>query len=155
MGAWGLPGTFPTGAVKRAIQDNVPSQAGEWNRNKVNDLYLLYKDGIQDGMKPYQQGQTGILTWMRSRTNVPDAQVSMFLYTLYTLAQDGRIDQQYWDIQIQEERAILPNIIPDIPGTITKTLSTVKWVSIAAVVLVGGYYALPFFKKMTKSKRRK
>lgn len=149
IGPWPVPFTFPTWPVLNAIKEALPATGDQWNTSKVNELYALYKDAIEAGKPIYKQGQTAALNYMVENSNYPRMDISVFLMTLYNMAQSGEIDQKYWNIPLQEKRGILPG-----GGAITDTLDkftgAIKWGSIALLAAGALYMTWPLLKKMRR-----
>ena len=143
-----IPGTFPTYAVHRAIVDALPESGDQWTREKINDLYYLYKDAVESGQPVYKTGQTGAANYMSKNSNYSDADIRVFLFVLYRLAENGDITQKWWNIPQQEKRSIIPNM----PGkklekTVGQVTGAVKWGSIAIVIGIATYFLWPYLKR--------
>ena len=150
-----IPGTFPTGTVLYKIREGLPTQKDNWSRKKINDLYHLYKTGIESGIPIYKAGQTKILTYMRDNSNYTDAETRVFAWMLYTLVKKGIINKKYWDIKLQSQTGIkatvnkaLSDILPT--ADIEKITKSIKVVGVISLVGVGLYFAWPILKKIKK-----
>lgn len=136
-----IPGTFPTQKVLNAIYLGMPASANKWSRRKVNDLYFLYKEGVQAGYPIADEGQFKIAEYMSKNSNYSATDIRVFLYMLYDLAKTGEIAQKFWNIPLQESRTVIPDVFTS--KTIDKVSGLVKWVSISALTLGVLYIALP------------
>lgn len=147
-----IPGTFPTGVMLDAVQAALPATAVDWDRGKINDLYFAYKDGVNAGEPIVRPGEFGVKNYMMEQTNFTESDIRVFLMVLYTLAESGRIDQQYWNIPLQE-KSILTKVtaLPEqYIKTADKMAGAIKWGSILALGGIGLYFAWPLIKKIKR-----
>lgn len=145
IGPMDIPFTFPTNKVLNAIQESLPVSAENWTKLQIDDMYALYLDAVKDG-KPIYNPPKDIEAkqYMINNSNYSDSDIRVFLYMLYTLAKDGKIDQKYWNIELQEKRG-LPGL--NLDKNITQITGAVKWGSIALVAGAALYLLWPYIKK--------
>ena len=144
MGIWGLPGTFPTGTVLDAIKKSDPDGVAgiDWTRQKVNDIYFWYKEGIDKGQKPWTMQERGIASYISENTNYSQSDTNSFGFAVHQLAQAGEIPVEYWSGVRPEAAPQIADVLPDQKIFLTYA-KTVKWVAIAGIVGVGLYFAWP------------
>jgi len=156
VGWAGIPGTFPTGIMVSAMREALPVSRDDWNRTIVNDLYSLYKMGVQDkGYPIVKPGQFEVMEYMVENSNISENHIRVFLATLYMLAEKGDIELKFWNIPLQAEKGIIPGI-KDMTKNIEKMSSAVKWGSIALIFAGVTYLSWPAIKALrnrAKSKR--
>ena len=142
-----LPGTFPTGRVLDAVQEGLPTQKDEWSRTKINDLYYLYKSGVNEGNPIVRPGEFDVKQYIMNNSSYTENDVRTFLYILYELAQSGDIETKWWNIPLQKEQGILP-AVGDMAKDLDKWAGTIKWGSMA--LIFGGvlYLTWPYIKAL-------
>lgn len=147
-----MPGTFPTYEVRNAIIDALPTRELDWPRTKVNDLYYLYKDGIEAGYPVPKQGDLSVSKYIKENSNYTESDIRVFLYVLYNLAQAGDISQKWLNIELQDKQSLIPSIpgTKNITQTVEKTVSAVKWGSIALIIAAGIYFGWPLIRKIRR-----
>lgn len=148
MGIWGLPGTFPTGKVLDAIQKFDPTgMVTQWTRDKVNDIYFWYKEGVREGHKPWTNEEKGIANYISEHTKYSTSDTNTFCYALKNLAMTGEIQNEYYTVDIPNTAKI--SNLPFVPsGSELKNIAnTIKWVAILGVVGVGLYFTWPVLSK--------
>ena len=155
LGVAFLPGTFPTGDVLFTIQKSLPMTADEWNRTKVNDMYFRYKEAIREkGYKAYSPpDEIAVKQYIIDNTNYSEADIRVFLFTLFKLAGTGDLNQKWWNPTLQKDISDIK--LPGIPDP-TDYLKQLKWVGLIALGGVFLYFSWPFLMGMRrKLKRRK
>ena len=162
MGVWGLPGTFPTNIMLEYIMDNFPHLwKDEWTRQKVNDIYFAYKQGLQSGdYVPWGQGtgtqNADLVQYLANTSGHAEKDVRLWLMGLKTKVESGEIASEF----------LTQNAVSTTPGqtistAIAKpfkslgeftegTAKTVKWIGILAIIGIGLYFSWPVLKKIRK-----
>lgn len=154
MGVWGLPGTFPTGKVLEQIKKSDPQGlASDWSRKKVNDAHIWYNEAMEKGVPPWTQQTRQSANYISENTNISLADANMFGFAVYTLAQNGEIENLYYTGQLPENSYSLP-FIPD-PATVLKLTRTIKWVALAGAIGVGVYFAWPLLAQGRKTLKKR
>ena len=142
-----MPGSFPTKTVLYAIREALPVSHTEWNRTKVNDLYFLYKDAIDAGKDVVSPGNSSARDYMIKNSNFDVNEIRVFLFTLYDLAQNGEIEQKWWNIPTQENRTVLTAMDSGITKNVKNVSRIVKWGTVLAILGVVSYVALPLIRR--------
>lgn len=149
-----IPGTFPTGLVRNAIAEGLPESGLNWTRNKVNDLFYLYSDGIEAGFPVVKQGNFAVMDYMMENSNYSESEIRVFLYYLLTLANSGEIEKKWLNPKLAAKSSspIIRAITPanSFSQTVEKTAGAVKWGSIALLALAGIYFLWPVLKRVRK-----
>jgi len=142
-----IPGTFPTSTVLDAMKEGLPADKENWSRAKVNDLYFLYKSGVNEGYPIIKPQQFEVKKYIMENSAYTEADIRVFLYVLYTLAQNGDIETKWWNIPLQSEQGIFP-AVGDMAKDLEKWSGAVKWGSIALVF--GGvlYLTWPYIQAL-------
>jgi len=156
MGIWGIPGTFPTGKVLDRILKSDPGEiASKWTRDKVNDIYFWYKEGVKQGHKPWSNEDRQIANFITEHTKFSIGDTNMFGWVVFTMARDGELENQYYTVDIPQT-AKFPEI-PFLPSRsdVLKYANIIKWVGISGIVGVVVYFSWPLLAKgRTKLKKR-
>lgn len=156
MGIWGIPGTFPTGIVLERIKKSDPYEmASKWTRDKVNDIYFWYKEGIKEGHKPWTNEEKQIASFISEHTSFSIGDTNLFGWSLQQLAVAGEIKNEYYTIEIPST-AQLPDI-PFIPSQtqLLQYAKTIKWLAIAGIVGVVVYFTYPVLSKGRKQLKKR
>lgn len=142
-----LPGTFPTGTVLDAVKEGLPLDKENWSRAKVNDLYFLYKSGVEDGLPIVRPGEFEVKKYIMEKSAYSENDIRSFLYVLYTLAQNGDIETKWWNIPLQKEQGLLPSV-GDMAKDLDKWAGTIKWGSIALIFAGTLYLTWPYIRAL-------
>ena len=150
MGIPFVPFTFPAHVVHLAITTDLSHLKDEWSFDKVQSLYNAYKDAIlNEGYKRYDQGQTEVQTRVQEKTGLPLDDVKIFLVYLRNMANDGRIANQYWNVEAQRETipAKVTQTLKNIPAAAGDFTKNVQWILFAAAGLAAIYMIYQMNKK--------
>ncbi len=159
MGVGGIPGTFPTGTVKKWLDEFYPRFT--WTRTIVNDFFNWYKEAVQvEGLAPWIQTVPGdkaaTATYITNKTGSDPQVVKAFLVALGTLAKNGEIDNKWVAVKKPTTQR---NILEKTSDAITKHSSTAKKVMTTVTVLgiaASLYFLSPAIKGIfRKIKKRK
>lgn len=148
IGPINIPGTFPTATVLSAIREALPASAHLWTKSKISDMYDLYLEGAAEKIPPYAPGQTQAIKYFQDNSSYSDSEIRVFLMMLYQLSQRGEIDQKYWNIELQEKRAVINT--PGITKSLDKFTGAIKW---GSILLIGAgvlYISWPLIRKWRK-----
>lgn len=150
MGIYGIPGTFPTGIVLEAVQKFDPTGISTvWTRDKVNDVYFWYKQGIKEGHKPWTNEDKGIANFISEHTKFSTSDTNIFGYTLKRLAIEGKIKNEFYTIDIPASAQFDVPFLPS-QTQLTEYAKTIKWVAIFGIVGVLVYFTWPVLSKGRK-----
>lgn len=153
MGIWGIPGTFPTGVVLEAIKKSDPDErVSKWTRDKVNDVYYWYKEGIKQGHEPWTNENRQIANFITEHTKFSLSDTNLFGWTLETLAKSGKIKNEFYTIDIPSTAKI--NLLPN-SDTLEKYANSIKWVAIAGIMGVVVYFTWPILMKGRKTLKKR
>jgi len=143
---------FPTGKVLEAATGG---QEIGITRKMVNDIYDSYKKAILvNEFPPYQwKDSKGIIHWevkyfIMQDTGLGEFEVGSVLKAIHDLAQSGVIQNQYWNIEKQTEKPLIPGL-PQLPD-FEKISKNLKWVGIAALIAVGLYFTWPLLRQVRR-----
>lgn len=148
LGVWGIPGTFPTAYMGRAIYS---TSGNLWERSKINRLYYWYKEAItKHGLQPFEEGNVEIGQWIAENSEYELNDVRIFMYVLLQEVQNEKIDLYFWNFK--EPSTSIVNIVKDIdPQKIFNKFLWIAGISVAGMVLwYGGPVIARQFKKRKK-----
>lgn len=148
-----LPGTFPTSDVLNAVKEALPASAGQWSRTKINDLYFLYKQGVNEGLPIVRPGEFETKDYIMKNSSYSENDVRVFLVTLYLLSQKGDIESKWWNIPLQKEQGLIPSI-SDMAEDLDKWAGTIKWGSIALIFAGTLYLTWPYIKALRARRKQ-
>lgn len=137
---------FPATTVVWAIREGLPLSADEWPKDKVIDLYKLYKEAVDAGNDIISPGNYESGYYMEKNSNYAENDIRVFLSTLYNLSKDGKIDQKFWNIERQSKSGIIQETT-GITRTIESTGKAVKWTSILLITGAALYVLYPFIRR--------
>lgn len=154
MGLGYMPFTFPTAKVLDYISAETGSDPTKWHREKVESLYLSYKDAVtQAGFSYYQKGiGTGLREYIMAQTGIESADVSTFLYSIYTMVQNGTLDSYYLTFQEATKPETVAKKVTAAMRPYEQYAKAAKWIAILGVVAIGAYVAWPLIHKLHKGK---
>ena len=153
MGVAFVPLTFPTSTMLGLLRAADPHEvATRWTRQKVNDMYNWYKEGISKGISPYTSENTEIANYISEHTSFSANESQQFAWTLWKGVLNGKIASKYYVAETPQTSLI------EMPIGVNKFvytyLNTLKWVSIAGIIGVGLYFSWPLLvtgrKKLSK-----
>jgi hypothetical protein len=155
MGVGGIPGTFPTGAVRDWLLEWSSSFA--WSRTIVNDLFRWYKEAVQvEKLASWLPGSAGgnktkTVEYIHEKTGIALPQIRSFLVALVTLSKKGEIDNKWLSI----EKATSSDYISKISDFTTSYVKYVKWIGIAGVGVAALYFLSPIIKATFRKRKIK
>jgi len=143
MGVYGLPGTFPTSTVLKAVLKSDPEQlTTQWTRQKINDMYYWYMEGIKKGLEPWSMQNGQVASYISEHTNFSTSDSNTFGFALENLSRTGEIGVEYYTGDVPSTQPQISNILPE-TGSLLTYAKTIKWVAIGGIVLVGVYFTWP------------
>ncbi len=154
MGIYYIPGTFPTGTVLYALkQFDTAKVTTEWTRQKVNDIYYWYMEGIKKGHSPWKMDDGGIASYISEHTNFSTSDTNSFGFVLENLSRTGKIGMEYYTGNVPTTQPQLSKIIESHP--FLQYAKTIKWVAIGGIVLVGVYFTWPILTAGRKQLKKR
>lgn len=149
MGIAWIPGTFPTKKVQNRIYDDFDKW---WDREKINLLYFTYKDAVLvKKLAPYPGNMGEVTPYIAKKTGYPLNDVRLFLVTILNMSKADELDKKFINPTLQKD-TIVGKIEEAFRkgGTVPKTITTIKWVGVLAIVGAGLYLVRPLLAKGRK-----
>ena len=104
---------------------------------------------MEKGFPIVRPGQFDVMEYMLDNSNFTESDIRVFLATLYMLAERGDIDIKFWNISLQDEKGIIPNV-KDMAKDLEKWSGAVKWGSIALIFAGTMYLTWPYIRALRK-----
>lgn len=147
MGIMGIPFTFPTMTVMYHLDQELP--AFKWTAEKVNNIYLYYKDAVENGFEPYGEGGTPLVEHVKNESGYSLGEVRGVLSMIRILAKDGDIGLHFWkqDKPDSSFSKSTENFISENKDAIGKIGSIIKWGGIGIATIGVLYVTWPIIKK--------
>lgn len=159
---------FPRATIANQILIDWPTLRSGFTRvgtseveRRLDSAYGAYLVALSKGAAPYQLKDRApkfkTVSFIVDQTGIDRATVVAFLSTLEKMAKAGKVDLKYWNPdkavtlnkevkrRIQEDVATAPKA-PLVEG-FSNAFSSLKWLGIGAVVLVGSMYVGRFIPK--------
>lgn len=146
---------FPAKKVTWKAGEGQPAATG-FSVKMSEDIYTSYRKAIlENGYAPYlwkdEQGNIHheVKYFVMQDTGFNEFEVTAVLKAIHDLAKDGDIENKFWNVEKQKELPAIPGLA-SMQELFSQYGKTVKYVSIAVIILFGLYMGWPIIKKIRK-----
>ncbi len=147
--------TFPDTLVYDYMRNNFGVSKHSWNLLKVNTIYEIYVDAVENQKFDYYALGVGIKLreYISKRTGYKPSDCALVLYAIFLMVDQGKI-KSFWLTRDVANKPI--NTIETIAAKISKSnflpniTAPIKWGAILVIAASTLYFGIPIFKKIFK-----